>query len=161
MFDPIILLALLLAQGSDSGPQTASATLSLNIGSHARVAFASTTLMFPDADPDLVPVITAVPQNIEITAKARTPRNAQVSLTLQAADDLRSGVNTLPASLIRWAATGSGFVAGTLNRASAQTVATWTGSGVRNGTQSFAFENKWTHPPGTYSVTLVYTMSTP
>jgi hypothetical protein len=161
MFDPIIFLALLLAQAPVSGPQTASATLSVNLGSHARVAFATTTLMFPDADPDLVPVVTAVPQNIEITAKARTPRNAQVSLTLQAADDLRSGVNTLPASLIKWAATGTGFVPGTLNRATAQTVATWTGSGVRSGTQNFAFENKWTHPPGTYSVTLIYTMSTP
>ena len=161
MFDPIIFLALLLAQTPVSGPQTASATLSVNLGSHARVAFPTTTLMFPDADPDLVPVVTAVPQNIEITAKARTPRNAQVSLTLQAADDLRSGVNTLPASLIKWAATGTGFVPGTLNRATAQTVATWTGSGVRSGTQNFAFENKWTHPPGTYSVTLIYTMSTP
>ena len=160
MFDPTIFLALLLAQGA-AGPQTASATLSLNLGSHARVALAATTLMFPDADPDLVPSVTAVPQSIEITAKSRTPRNAQVSLTLQAADDLRSGVNTLPASLIRWAATGSGFVPGTLNRASAQTVATWTGSGVRSGSLSFAFENKWTHPPGIYSVTLIYTMSTP
>ena len=161
MFDPIILLALLLAQAPVSGPQTASATLSVNLGSHARVAFASTTLMFPDSDPDLVPIVAAVPQSIEITAKARTPRNAQVSLTLQAADDLRSGINTLPASLIRWSASGSGFVPGTLDRASAQTVATWTGSGTRTGTQSFAFENKWTHPPGTYSVTLIYTMSTP
>ena len=161
MFDPTILLALLLAQGPASGPQTASATLSLNIGSHARVAFGSTTLMFPDADPDLVPLVTAVPQSVEITAKARTSRNAQVSLTLQAGDDLRSGLNTLPASLIRWTATGTGFAPGTLSRSSAQTVATWTGSGVRSGTQSFAFENQWTHPPGTYSVTLIYTMSTP
>ena len=161
MFDPTILLALLLAQGPGSGPQTASATLSLNIGSHARVAFASTTLMFPDADPDLVPLVSGVPQSVEITAKARTPRNAQVSLTLQAGDDLRSGINTLPASLIKWTAAGSGFVPGTLDRASAQTVAMWTGSGVRSGTQSFAFENRWTHPPGTYSVTLIYTMSTP
>jgi hypothetical protein len=161
MLDPTILLALWLAQGPASGPQTASATLSLNIGSHARVAFASTTLTFPDADPDLVPLVTAMPQSVEITAKARTPRNAQVSLTLQAADDLRSGVTTLPAALIRWTATGTGFAPGTLSRTSAQIVATWTGSGVRSGSQSFAFENKWTHPPGTYSVTLVYTMSTP
>jgi hypothetical protein len=161
MFDPTILLALLLAQSPVSGPQTASATLSLNVGSHARVAFASSTMTFPDADPDLVPLVAAVPQSVEITAKARAPRNAQVSLTLQAADDLRSGINTLPASLIRWTVTGSGFVPGTLSRATAQTVATWTGSGVRSGAQSFAFENRWTHPPGTYSVTLIYTMSTP
>jgi hypothetical protein len=161
MFDPIIFLALLLAQPPVSGPVTASATLSVNLGSHARVAFGSTTVTFPDADPDLVPLVTAVPQSIEITAKARTPRNAQVSLTLQAADDLRSGVNTLPATLITWAVTGSGFVPGVLSRETAQAVATWTGSGVHSGTQSFSFENKWTHPPGTYSVTLIYTMSTP
>jgi hypothetical protein len=38
-------------------------------------------------------------------------------------------------------------------------VATWVGSGVHTGTQTFRFQNLWTHPTGTYTVTLVYTLS--
>ena len=96
-----------------------------------------------------------------IMAKARTTRNAQVTLTVQSTDDLRSGTVTLPASLITWTAQGSGFVPGTMSMSSAQVVGTWTGSGVRSGSQSFLFQNAWTHPPGVYSLTLVYTISAP
>ena len=151
----------LLAQPPVSGPQTATATLSVNLGSHARLSFGASTLVFPDADPDTVPAVPATPPEVAITARARAQRNAQVTLTLQAADDLRSGLTTMPASLIRWSASGAGFVGGTLSRTAAQLVGSWTGSGVRSGAQSFVFENSWMHPPGTYSVTLVYTMSTP
>ena len=86
---------------------------------------------------------------------------AQVTLTVQSTDDLRSGTVTLPASLITWTAQGSGFVPGTMSMSSAQVVGTWTGSGVRSGSQSFLFRNAWTHPPGVYSLTLVYTISAP
>jgi hypothetical protein len=156
-----ILVALLLGQPPTGGPASASATLSVNVGGHARLSLAPTAMVFPDADPDQVPSIASVPSAITITAKARAPRGAQVTLTVQAADDLRSGVATLPASLITWGASGAGFVPGVLSRSSAQLVGTWTGSGVRSGSQSFAFENRWTHAPGTYSVTFVYTISTP
>jgi hypothetical protein len=155
-----ILIALLLWQPPVTGPQSATATLSVNVGSHARLAFNSTTLVFPDADPDQVPLVPGSPA-ITITAKARTPANAQVTLTVQAADDLRSGVTTIPASLITWDGSGDGFVSGVLSQASPQLVASWTGSGMRAGAQSFAFQNSWTHPPGTYSVTFIYTMSMP
>ena len=96
-----------------------------------------------------------------ITAKARGERNSLVTLTVQADDDLRSGLSTLPVSLITWTASGPGFVNGTVSRASPQLVATWTGSGVRAGTQMYRFENRWTHPSGIYTVTLVYTLTAP
>lgn len=137
------------------------ATLSLNVASQARLSFSSTTLVFADADPDSVPLVPGSPSTITVTAKARTTRNAQVVLTVQATDDLRSGVNTLPASLITWSGSGDGFVSGVLSQASAQLLAAWTGSGIRTGAQSFAFQNSWTHPPGTYSATFVYTVSMP
>ena len=156
-----ILIALALLQPPTTGPQSASATLSVNLGSLARVAFASTSVAFPNADPDTVPLVAAVPAAIGITAKARTTRNAQVTLTVQSADDLRSGVTVLPASLVTWTAAGAGFVAGTLSRSSAQVVGLWTGSGVRSGSQNFFFANSWSHPPGTYTITLVYTISAP
>jgi hypothetical protein len=156
-----LLIAWLLGQPALTGPQSVPATLSVNVASQARISFSSTTLVFGDADPDSVPLVPGSPSTITVTAKARTMRNAQVVLTVQATDDLRSGVNTLPASLITWSGSGDGFVSGVLSQASAQLVAAWTGSGIRTGAQSFAFQNSWTHPPGTYSATFVYTVSMP
>ncbi|HSC26102.1 MAG TPA: hypothetical protein VLD67_02445 [Vicinamibacterales bacterium] len=141
--------------------QTATATMAVTLNSVARVSFSTLTVAFPDANPDAVPQVAAVPASIDISAKARAPRNAQVTLTLQSEDDLRSGITVLPASLITWTATGAGFVGGTVSPAAAQLVGSWTGSGVRSGTQSFRFENRWTHPSGTYTLTLVYTLSAP
>ena len=80
---------------------------------------------------------------------------------MRAADDLRSGVNIIPASNITWTATGAGFVGGTLSKVAPVTVATWTGSGVRTGSQQLYFRNLWTHPTGTYTVSLLYTLSAP
>ena len=76
-----------------------------------------------------------------------------------AADQLRSGLNTIPASNITWTVSGSGFSSGTLSAASAQTVAGWTGSGVRTGTQSFFFKNLWSYATGTYTLTMTFTLS--
>ena len=160
MIHETILAALLLWQPPVPGPKSATAAVSVDIGSHARLAFTSTALVFPDADPDQVPLVPGSP-DITVTAKARTAKNAQITLTLQAADDLRSGVTIIPASLITWGGSGDGFVSGVLSRTSAQLVGSWTGSGTRTGAQSFTFQNSWTHPPGTYSVTFVYTMSMP
>ena len=157
----VILIALALAQPPTSGPQSATATLSVNLGTQARLVMVSTAVAFPDADPDTVLKVASVPASIDITAKARTTRNSQVTLTLQSTDDLRSGVTVLPAALVTWTASGAGFVPGTLSRSLAQVVGSWTGSGVRSGSQSFFFENLWTHPPGTYTISLVYTISAP
>ena len=35
------------------------------------------------------------------------------------------------------------------------TLATWTGSGVRSGSQQLYFRNLWTHPTGIYTVSLI------
>lgn len=157
-----LLFAVFLGQPPVSGaPASATAALSVSIGSHGRVTVTSLTLVFPNASPDETPVVPATPAAVTVTSKARTPSNAQVILTVQAADDLRSGTTTLPSSLIQWEASGPGFVGGTLSRDDASLVATWAGSGVHAGSLRFGFQNSWTHPPGTYSVTIVYTMSMP
>ena len=139
--------------------QTSTATLNASINSVARLSVSSAALTFPDADPDTVPSIQASQGPITVTAKARTSPNGTVTLTVRASDELRSGVNTIPASNITWVASGTGFGNGTLSATSAQAVATWTGSGVRTGTQTFFFRNIWSYATGTYTVTITYTLS--
>jgi hypothetical protein len=135
--------------------------LSANVTSLARLSLSNTSITFPDADPETVLQVPAASGPLQITARARTPRNTLVTLTVQANSDLRSGVTTLPASLITWSGSGPGFLDGTMSRLSPQLVGSWTGSGARQGTQLYRFQNAWTHPPGTYSVTLVYTLAIP
>lgn len=152
------------AAADDAAAQTSlpvSATLSSNVTSLARLSFSTNSLTFDDADPDLVPQVPASGGPLTITARARAPRNGLVTLTVQASDDLRSGVNVLPASLITWTASGGGFVDGVLSRTAPQLVGSWTGSGIRVGAQHYRFQNAWTHTPGIYTVTLIYTLTSP
>ncbi len=160
----VVLVALALTAVSSARSalaQTRTATLNVSINGLARLSLSSTGMSFPDSNPDLVPQVPGTPGPLVVTVKARTTLNATVRLSVLASDDLRSGVLTLPASTITWTAAGAGFVAGTLNRTTPQSVGTWVGSGVRTGTQSLLFTNLWTQPTGTYTLTMTYTLSSP
>jgi hypothetical protein len=147
---------------SSAGPQeSAVATLTANLGGMAKLTLSTNSIAFPDADPETAPRIASVPPVVTVGAKARASALATVTLTVAASGDLRAGIVTIPASEIAWTASGPGFVGGTLNAAAPQVVATWTGSGERIGVQQYLFTNRWTHPTGTYSLTLVYTLQSP
>jgi hypothetical protein len=157
------LLAFTLATFVTSAPlaaQTATATLSADLGPVAKLSFSSTTLSFADADPDAVTQIPASGGPITITAKARAAQ-APIVLTVLANGNPRSGVTTLPADAFTWTATGAGFVGGTVSATTPQVVGSWTGSGIRAGSQTFLFRNSWSYPVGVYSMTLTYTLTTP
>ena len=141
--------------------QVDTATLNATIGGFARLTLSTNSITFADADPDAVPDIPANPPAITITAKARATAGSQVTLTAQATDDLRSGLDTIPASNVIWTATGAGFLPGTLSRMAPRPVAAWNGSGVHSGAQSYSFRNLWTYAAGTYTLTVVYTLSAP
>ena len=155
-----VLFVLAFAAGhAPAAGQTQNATLNASINGLARLSLSSAALTFPDADPDTIPSIQAAQGPITLTAKARTSPNGAVTLTVLANGQLRSGVNTIPASNITWVASGAGFSNGTLSAATSQIVATWTGSGVRSGTQTFFFKNLWSYATGTYTLTMTYTLS--
>lgn len=141
--------------------QVETATFNAMIGGFARLTLSTNSITFVDADPDAVPDVLATPPVITITAKARASAGSQVTLTAQAIDDLRSGLDTIPASNVTWTATGAGFVGGALSRTAPRTVATWNGSGIHTGTQTYSFRNLWTYAAGTYTLTVVYTLSAP
>ena len=158
----LFLLAVAVASPARSAfAQTRTATLNVTVNGLARLQLSSNGVSFPDSNPDLVPQVPGTPGPLVLTVKARTTLNATVRLSVLASDDLRSGVRTLPASTITWTATGAGFVPGTLNRTTPQTVGTWIGSGARTGNQSLRFANAWTYSTGTYTLTMTYTLSSP
>jgi len=157
---PFLALAA-VAFTAPAAAQTATATLSGNLGGLAKLSLSSTTLSFPDSNPDTVPQIPAAGGAIVITAKARATAGATVTLTVLATDDLRSGLDTIPITALTWTASGAGFVNGTMSRQVPQVVGTWAGSGVQTGTQMFRFQNSWAYATGTYSVSLVYTLVAP
>ena len=155
----ILFILVLVAASVPASAQTQNATLNASINGLARLSLSSAALTFPDADPDTVPSIQASQGPITLTAKARTSLNGTITLTVQASDHLRSGVDVIPASNITWVAGGAGFSNGTLSASTAQIVAAWTGSGVRTGTQTFFFRNLWSYATGTYTLTMTYTLS--
>ncbi|HEX5473683.1 MAG TPA: hypothetical protein VFX12_03390 [Vicinamibacterales bacterium] len=140
--------------------QTSSATLNVTIAPLARLSVSANAVTFPDADPDVIPQVPAVGGDLAITAKSRVTPGSVVLLTVQATDDLRSGVDLIPVSALSWTASGVGFVAGTLGTGPV-TLASWSTSGVRSGTQAWSFRNLWTYATGTYSASIVYTLSAP
>jgi hypothetical protein len=155
----IILIALLAACPTWAAAQTETATLNASLTGIARLSLSSSAITFPDSDPDTVPQIVASPGPITITAKARATLGGAVALTVQASDDLRSGLDTIPAGHITWTTTGTGFVDGTLSATASSTVGSWVNSGVHSGTVTFRFLNLWTYATGTYTMTMTFTLS--
>ena len=159
----LLVLAALAAAPRSVAAQQASrdATLTASVDAMARLSLSSLTLAFADADPDTVPQIPSSTGPIVVEAKARAFQGESITLTVVAADDLRSGTDVIPASALSWTASGTGFVNGTLAAGIAQTVGTWTNSGVHAGTLTWVLANSWTYAPGTYSLTLTCTLTAP
>jgi hypothetical protein len=161
-----IALAIIVSTAAVSSPLraasvTRTATATVTVNAVAKLTLSSATLSFPDADPDTVPVIPAAGVPLTITAKARTTIGSAVTLVVVASNDLKSGLDTIPISQMRWTAGGIGFQAGTMSATTAQPLATWIGSGSWTGTQSYTLQNSWSYVTGTYSTTLTYTLTAP
>jgi hypothetical protein len=157
----ITIGAIALVQPLGATNATSNVSVSATVSATAKLNVGTTTLTFPNADPDTTPSIAATEGTVNITAKAKTSANSNVTLTLLAGGDLTSGTDTIGISNLTWTVTGTGFSAGTMNKTAAQTVASWTDSGSRTGTQSFALANSWAYPTGSFSTTATYTLTAP
>jgi hypothetical protein len=159
----IVITALLLAASlplaAASRSRTATATVS--VAALAKLSLSASVLSFPDADPGTTPTVSAAGGPVTIVTKVRTSPGSQVSLSVQASDDLRSGTSTIPISALRWTASGAGFSAGTMSTTVAQSVGSWVGSGSRSGAQTYTLLNSWNYNTGSYSTSLVYTLTAP
>ena len=116
---------------------------------------------FPPADPDASPVILSAP--ITVTYRIRqSPGPWQ--MTVLASGDLMSGSSTVDISNVSWVASPAPpFRDGTLNHTVAQIMATGEGNvnPTRHGSVTFRLKNSWTYDTGTYTQTIVFTLSTP
>jgi hypothetical protein len=140
---------------------TTNVTVSATVAATAKLTLSVLTVTFPDADPDVTPSIPANEGAITVTAKGKTSAGSTISLTLQAADDLRSGTDVILIPNVTWTASGAGYVPGTMSNSTAQTVGSWTNSGNRVGTLSFVMLNSWNYPTGSYSAAATYTLTAP
>jgi hypothetical protein len=139
--------------------QTGSINVTANVNAKAKLTLGAPSITFADADPDVVTTMVASAVNIDV--KARTTAAANVTLTVLASNDLVSGSDTIGIGLLTWSASGSGYVAGTSNKTTAQLVGSWTGSGSPSGTHTYSLPNSWSYATGTYTVTLNYTLTVP
>jgi phage tail sheath gpL-like len=157
----IVIAAIALVQPLGAASATSSVTVSATVAATAKLSLSAATVSFANADPDTTPSIAASEGAITVTAKGKTAAGSNITLTLQAADDLKSGTDVILASAVTWTATGTGFVAGTMSKAAAVSVGSWTGSGNRAGSLSFALVNSWSYPTGSYSAAATYTLTAP
>jgi hypothetical protein len=156
----IALLAIAVAQPLGAATTTTNVTVSATVSATASLEIGSATVSFPDANPDTTPSITASPAALSVTAKGKTSAGSIVTLTLQAADNLKSGSDTILISNVTWTAGGTGFSAGTM-ATTAVSVGSWTNSGNRAGTLSFVLANSWDYPTGDYSTSATFTLTAP
>jgi hypothetical protein len=140
---------------------TRTVTLSTNIAARAKLQFGLLAMSFPDVDPDSVPSNPANVNPLSVTSSARTGSSSTARLTCLASGDLIAGTNTIAVSNMTWTATGTGYVAGTMNRTTAQTAGSWTGPGQHPGTFSYFVTNLWSYVIGNYSTTITYTLNSP
>jgi len=141
--------------------QTGPLTVNMGVNARAKLTLGVSAINFPDADPDTTPSVAATENAVSVTAKVRTGASSTATLTHLAGGDLTSGGNTIAISNITWTATGTGFQAGTMNKSTAKTVGSWTGSGSYSGTVSYFIVNSWSYTTGNYTVSTTYTLTAP
>ncbi len=125
------------------------------------LSLSPTVVSFPPSDPDAFPVVMSAP--VTITYRVRQ-WDGPWQITALASGDLNAGGATVDISNVSWVATPAPpFQNGTLSKTVAQVVASGVGNvnPARSGSLTFRLTNSWNYSTGTYSQTLVFTLSTP
>ena len=132
----------------------------VTVGNQARLTVAGGPVLFADSDPDTVnPIPAGGP--VTVTARARVSPTQQLDVTVSSnVAFFDPGTNTIPVTGLLWTVGAAPFLPGTMNT-SEQPLATWTGPANQSGTQNYTLANSWLYAPGTWQVTLRYTLSTP
>lgn len=119
-------------------------------------------ITFPSSDPDTVPLVSA--PTLQMTYRVRGNGNSPWSLTVLAAGDLIAGASRIDISNVTWVATPAPpFQNGTLSKTAAQRIASGTGNVNPDSIGSITFQlaNSWTYDLGSYTQTILFTLSAP
>ena len=119
------------------------------------------SITFPAMDPDSAPLLFSAP--VQVTYRVRG-NNGPWTLSVLAGGDLNSGGATVDISNITWVATPAPpFQSGTLSKTIAQTLASGRGNVpvAATGQITFRLANLWTYTAGTYTQTVVFTLTAP
>jgi len=157
----VVVPGLMVNSATFAATGTATLTINATVASRAEIALAPTTINFPDASPTTSASVPA-DNPVAVTARVRTGRTTAATLTVAAPTDLVTGSDTIPISNVSWTASGAPFIAGTMNKTTAQSAATFAnGSGLFSGTFNFVLANSWTYNTGSYTATVTYTLTAP
>lgn len=157
----VAVMALAASLPLNAASATGSLTVNATVAASAKLSLSASAVNFASSDPDSV---SSIPGStpVSVIAKGRTSTTGNITLTVQASDDLKSGTtDTIAASAVSWAVSGTGFTAGTLSKSAAVPVGAWAGSGNRSGDLTFALANSWAYATGSYSATANFTLTAP
>jgi hypothetical protein len=162
----MLALSLLTAGAAWGASDTKNVTISATVSSAAKLTLATNTITFPDADPDTVTSISANENGAVVTAKVKTGSSTSATLKVLAADDLKSGTDTIAITNVTSTATntsGSFFAAGpiTWSKTSPGATVGQGNSGSFAGTFSWFLANSWTYATGNYTANATYTLTAP
>jgi hypothetical protein len=136
------------------------------------ITLSSTSITFPDQDPDFFPVSQQSQAPIRVIATSKNLGAAvPYSCSILARGDLTSGPATISVSNISWTAVtingdaGETFYNGTLSRTTAVRVAQGYDNDSRRspltGDLTFSIQNLWTYATGNYSQVVDFTITAP
>ena len=158
----LLVLTFLLAGAAWAATDSKNLTINATVAATAKLSLGVAAINFPDADPDITPTINASENPVSVTAKVKTGRLTNATLTVVTGSDLVSGADTIPVDPnVKWTATGAGFVGGTMNKTTPQSAGLWTGSGNYSGTFSYTLANSWSYNTGNYTATATYLLTAP
>lgn len=156
----LAIVAIFAGTVAFAATDTKTVTVNATVAATAKLSLSSLVVNFPDADPDTTPSITVAA--ITVGAKGKTSAGSNITLTVLASDDLKTaGTDVIGIANITWAVTGAGFVPGTMNKTVAQSLGSWLNSGDRSGTQTYSLANSWSYATGSYTTSVLYTLTAP
>jgi hypothetical protein len=150
---------LLAAEAAFAASDQKNLTVNASIESLATLALGQSAIHFTNADPDTTPSIAATENAVTVSSKVRLTTGNTATLTHVAGGDLTSGSDTIAISNVTWTASGTGYVAGTMNKTTGQSAGSWTTNGNHTGTFSYFLANSWSYAVGTYTATTTYTLA--
>lgn len=153
----ITFVMLLVCTTASAATDTDSLTINCTVSAYASVTLTPSTINFT---PTGTTTPTAADTTVSVAVDALTASGNTVDLDVLADGDLVDGGSTIAITNVSWTASGTGFVAGTMDTVIPAAVGSWTGSGNRTGVLTYTLA-AGAYDAGNYTQTATYTLTAP